>query len=120
MLRVLEGRGLANAERARLSLLGLAQAARLPALGLQGAPSKHAVFPRASVGSKHAVFAAVERRARSARSFHARAKDAISAARQQSRLRDEAACFDGASAAPPLRRCAGDSRPELKRARRTS
>ena len=83
VLRLLDARGLASAERTRLSLLGLARAARLPALRLEGEPW-------------------------------------ISAARQQSRPRAAAARCDDASALPPLRRCAGDARPELKRARRTS
>jgi hypothetical protein len=80
-LWVLDARGLASAERTRLTLLGLAEAARLPALGL-----------------------ARERW--------------VNEARPPARLLVAPARFDGASALSPLRRCAGEGRPELKRARR--
>ena len=107
VLLVLDARGLASAARTRLTLLGLAWAARLPALGLAAAPWVAAARQQARAAPAHDLLGV--------RGAQARPSTGASAA-----LR---ALADKARAAPvgtgALRRCVGDEQPALQRARRS-
>jgi hypothetical protein len=108
-LRVLDARGLASAERARLTLLGLAQAARVPAIGLEREPWIISLAHRQPRPRAATLRSRAEQPCAST-ALHARAEQ----------RRASTARSDGLCALPALRRCAGAGRPELKGARRTS